>query len=137
MFLTLLGETAERFDFEVYAYVLMTNHYHILLKTNGSNRSKSMQWFGATYTRRYNVCHKRTGHLFQGRFKSFLIQDDSYLLRLSCCIHRNPLRAGMVKRLSGYKWSSYPVYAYNKEPEEWANYQFILNMFQGGQKAEG
>ncbi len=85
-------------DIDIYAYVLMDNHYHLILKTNHDNLSKSMQWFGATYTRRFNIKHKRTGHLFQGRFKSFIIESDIYLLRLSCYIHRNPLRAGTVNR---------------------------------------
>ena len=104
---------SERFEIEVYAYVLMNNHYHLLLKTNKPNISKGMQWFGTTYTRRYNVKHKRNGHLFQGRFKNFLVENDEYLMLLSCYIHRNP-QAGIVRRLVDYPWSSYPVYAYGK-----------------------
>lgn len=118
LFLETLGSMADRFDVEVYAYVLMDNH-HLLLKTNNSNISKSMQWFGTTYTRRYNVKHKRSGHLFQGRFKNFLIENDEYLIRLSCYIHRNPLRVGIVRRLVDYPWSSYPIYAYGKKSPEW------------------
>src|SRR5574337_565875 len=113
-FLEILEEMSERFDVEVHAYVLMNNHYHLLLRTNKPNISKSMQWFGTTYTRRYNLKNYRSGHLFQGRFKNFLIENDRYLTMLSCYIHRNPLRAGMVKRLAGYRWSSYPIYAYGK-----------------------
>ena len=101
---------SERFEVEVYAYVLMDNHYHLLLKTNKPNISNSMQWFGTTYTRRYNIRHKRSGHLFQGRFKNFLVENDEYLTLLSCYIHRNPLRAGIVRRLVDYPWSSYPMY---------------------------
>ena len=107
-FLEILGKMSERFEIEVYAYVLMNNHYHLLLKTNKPNISKSMQWFGTTYTRRYNIKHKRNGHLFQGRFKNFLVENDEYLTLLSCYIHRNPLRAGIVRRLVDYPWSSYP-----------------------------
>jgi REP-associated tyrosine transposase len=134
LFLDLLGKASDRFDIEIYAYVLMTNHYHILLKTNESNLSRSMQWFGATYTRRYNIHHKRSGHLFQGRFKSFLIQNDDYLLRLSCYIHRNPLRAGMVKRLADYRWSSYLSYGYGKKELEWHNTGFIFSLFKGNRQ---
>ena len=96
LFLETLGNMSDRFEIEVYAYVLMGNHYHLLLKTNKPNISKSMQWFGTTYTRKYNIRHKRNGHLFQGRFKNFLIENDEYLIRLSCYIHRNPLRAGIA-----------------------------------------
>ena len=118
-FLDTLGKMSDRFEVEVYAYVLMDNHYHLLLKTNTPNISKSMQWFGTTYTRQYNIKHKRNGHLFQGRFKSFLIENDEYLMHLSCYIHRNPLRAGIVSRLVDYPWSSYPIYAYGKKSPEW------------------
>jgi len=134
LFLDLMGKTVELFNIEIYAYVLMTNHYHVLLKTNESNLSRSMQWFGATYTRRFNLRHKRSGHLFQGRFKSFLVQSDGYVLRLSCYIHRNPLRAGRVERLSEYRWSSYLTYGYNQKAEDWLNTKFLFSLFQGSQK---
>ena len=128
-FLEILGNMSERFEIEVYAYVLMNNHYHLLLKTNKPNISKGMQWFGTTYTRRYNVKHKRNGHLFQGRFKNFLVENDEYLMLLSCYIHRNPLRAGIVRRLVDYPWSSYPVYAYGKKSPEWLRTAPILSHF--------
>jgi REP element-mobilizing transposase RayT len=107
LFLKTIGEMSKRFEIDVFAYVLMGNHYHLLLKTNRANLSRSMQWLGVTYTRRFNLRHFRSGHLFQGRFKSIIVQNDAYLMRLSCYIHRNPLRAGIVKRLADYRWSSY------------------------------
>ena len=79
----ILGKMSERFEVEVYAYILMNNHYHLLLKTNKPNISQSMQWFGTTYTRRYNIKHRRSGHLFQGRFKNFLVGNDEYLMFLT------------------------------------------------------
>jgi REP element-mobilizing transposase RayT len=127
-FLETLGKMSDRFEVEVYAYVLMDNHYHLLLKTNKPNISKSMQWFGTTYTRQYNIKHKRNGHLFQGRFKNFLIENDEYLMLLSCYIHRNPLRAGIVRRLADYPWSSYPIYAYGKKSPEWLLTKPILSL---------
>ncbi len=128
-FLESLGNMSDRFEVDVYAYVLMDNHYHLLLKTNKPNISKCMQWFGATYTRRYNNKHKRSGHLFQGRFKSFLIENDQYLMLLSGYIHRNPLRAGIVRRLVDYPWSSYLAYAYGKKSPEWLLTRPILSLF--------
>jgi putative transposase len=106
VFLETLGETCDRFGVEVYAFVLMTNHYHFLLQTGAANLSRAMQWFGVTYTRRFNSRHFRRGHLFQGRFKSILVESDAYVVELSCYIHRNPLRAGMVKSGSGTSCSS-------------------------------
>ena len=92
----------DRSDVDIFAYVLMGNHYHILLRTNQANLSKSMQWLALTYTRRFNNRHFRSGHLFQGRFKSIIVQNDAYLMRLSYYIHRNPLRAGIIDRLAEY-----------------------------------
>ncbi len=128
-FMDSLGEMSVRFDINIFAYVLMNNHYHILLRTNRANLSKGMQWLGATYTRRFNNRHMRSGHLFQGRFKNIIVQNDAYLMQLSCYIHRNPLRAKMVKRLVDYKWSSYPAYAYSKSHPKWLNLNVILSQF--------
>lgn len=128
-FLETLGDFARRFDIDIFAYVLMENHYHLLLRTNRANLCRSMQWFGTTYTRRFNVNHRRSGNLFQGRYKSHIVENDAYLLRLSCCIHINPLRSGIVKRLADFKWSSYPAYANGRKAPEWLNTDFILSGF--------
>jgi len=108
-FLARLGRCAERFEIDVFAYVLMGNHYHLLLRTRRANLSPAMQWLGVSYSAGYNRRHDRCGHLFQGRFKSFLIQEEAYLYRLLLYLHRNPLRAGLVARLADYPWSSYPA----------------------------
>jgi putative transposase len=130
-FLDLLSELSERFNLEIYAYVLMGNHYHLLLKTKDANLSKAMQWFGTTYTRKFNLRNQTSGHLFQGRFKSIIVENDAYLLRLSYYIHRNPLRARIVERLADYPWSSYLNYAYRKKPPEWLRTETILNQVSG------
>jgi REP element-mobilizing transposase RayT len=128
-FLDTIGELSERFAVHIYAYVLMNNHYHLLLKTRRANLSKAMQWFGTTYTRRFNNRHNRSGHLFQGRFKSIIVENDAYLMHLSCYIHRNPLRAGIVKRLADYRWSSYLAYGYGKSKPDWLSTKLILSQF--------
>ncbi len=126
-FIRIMGEMSDRFDVNIFAYVLMDNQYHILFRTNIPNLSKAMQWLGVTYTRRFNNRHARSGHLFQGRFKSLILENDAYLVRLSCYIHRNPLRAGIVKRLIDHKWSSYPAYAYNRKYPEWLKTDTVLS----------
>ncbi len=131
LFCGLLGELTERFAIEIYAYVLMETHYHLLLKTTEANLSKAMQWFGTTYTRKFNLYNRTRGHLFQGRFKSIIVQDDAYLLQLSYYIHRNPLRAGIVERLMDYPWSSYLYYAYKKKPPLWLKTEPILHQVSG------
>ena len=134
LFLKTIGEMSERFEVDVFAYALMGNHYHLLLRTNHANLSKSMQWLGLAYTRRFNLLHSRSGHLFQGRFKSIIVQNDAYLLGLSCYIHRNPLRAGIVKRLAEYSWSSYASYAYSRKFPEWLKTDLVLSQFSGPDK---
>ena len=129
LFLYTAGEMRERFEIDIFAYVLMDNHYHLLLRTNRANLCRSMQWFGATYTKRFNLRHDRSGHLFQGRYKNMLVQNDTYLLQLSYYIHRNPLKAGMVERLADYTWSSYGAYAYGKSHPHWLNTDTILSQF--------
>ena len=131
LFLDLLGDLSERFNIEVYAYVLMGNHYHLLLKTVDANLSWSMQWFGTSFARKFNLNNHTSGHLFQGRFKSIIVENDAYLLRLSCYIHRNPVRAGIVDRLGDYPWSSYRFYAYKKKPPDWLKTDPILNQLSG------
>jgi putative transposase len=127
LFLDLLEELVERFNIEVHAYMLMGNHYHLLIKTNDANVSKAMQWFGTSYTRKFNLKNHTSGHLFQGRFKSILVENDTYLLRLSCYIHRNPLRAGIVARLVDFQWSSYRFYAYKRKAPVWLSTKTILH----------
>jgi len=133
-FVDLVQELSERFNIDVYAYVLMGNHYHLLLKTPDANLSKGMQWFGTTYTRQFNLLNSQSGHLFQGRFKSIIVENDAYLLRLSCYIHRNPLRAGIVDRLVDFTWSSYPCYAYGKKAPSWLKTNLILDQVSGKDK---
>jgi putative transposase len=128
-FLNLLADLTERFAIDIFAYVLMNNHYHLLVRTLKSNLSRAMQWLGTGYTRRYNLRNSQGGHLFQGRFKSIIVEDDTYLMRLSCYIHRNPLRAGIVSRLADYQWSSYLYYAYEKLPPAWLRTDLILSQF--------
>ena len=128
-FLKTIGDMSQRFDVDIFAYVLMDNHYHLLLRTRKANLSKSMHWLGSTYTRRFNLRHVRSGHLFQGRYKSILIQNEDYLMQLSCYIHRNPLRAGISNRLAAYPWSSYKAYAYNTNCPDWLNTKLILSQF--------
>lgn len=130
-FLGAVGQFSERFKIDIFAYVLMDNHYHLLIRTQRANLSKAMQWLGVTYTRRFNNKHSRIGHLFQGRFKSIIVQNDIYLMQLSCYIHRNPLRAGAVNRLAQYHWSSYPVYAYGKKGPQWLSTELILSQVNG------
>jgi len=130
-FVALLGLMAERFDLEVWAYVLMPNHYHLVLRTRRPNLSRAMQWLGVAYTNGVNARHGRSGHLFQGRFKAFVAEDETYLARLLLYVHRNPLRAGLVERLADYPWSSYRWLAYRRKGPKWFRPELALGLFGG------
>ena len=134
LFLETISDMSDRFEIDVFAYVLMHNHYHLLIRTNRANLTKAMHWLGTTYTRRFNNRNQKRGHLFQGRYKSILIQNDAYVMKLSCYIHRNPLKAGIVDRLVEYKWSSYRAYAYGKDAPDWLGTELILSHFKGSNR---
>jgi len=134
-FLELLGRLTERFEVELWSYVLMPNHYHLVLRTERPNLSRAMQWLGVAYSVWHNLRHQRCGHLFQGRFKSFIVQEEGYLDRLILYVHRNPLRAGLVERLSRYPWSSHRCVAYGRGCEGWFRPQRVLRPFGGRRSA--
>jgi putative transposase len=96
--------------FILYAYVLMTNHVHLLIETPNDPISRIMQMINFTYTQYFNKKYGEVGHLFQGRYKSYLCDKDSYLLSLVRYIHNNPVRAGLAEASGAYAWSSYPEY---------------------------
>jgi REP element-mobilizing transposase RayT len=96
--------------FILYAYVLMTNHIHLLIETINTPISKIMQLINLTYTQYFNKKYGKVGHLFQGRYKSFLCDRDEYLLSLVRYIHLNPVRAKLVKGPGDYRWSSHKDY---------------------------
>jgi putative transposase len=101
-FLEYILKAKEKYDFYLLAYVLMTNHYHFLIKTTKPNLSSIMHYINGSYTTYFNVKRGRTGHLFQGRYKSLVIDADSYFQELTRYIHLNPVRAKMVKNPEDY-----------------------------------
>src|SRR5579883_3263070 len=99
--LELLAEATERFSLRIHAYVLMDNHFHLLLETPELNLSRSMQWLNVSYSVWFNRRHQRAGHLFQGRFKSVVVEDDAGWQEVARYIHLNPVRVaglGLNKR---------------------------------------
>lgn len=104
-----------KFNVHIYAYCLMTNHYHLLLETTQPNISKVMHFINGSYTIYYNIKRKRSGHVFQGRFKSLVVDKDSYFQELSRYIHLNPVRAKITQMPEAYRWSSYLGYLGKKD----------------------
>ena len=103
-------------DCYLHAYVIMTNHLHLLITPKGKEQlTKFMQSIANRYVRYFNAKYQRTGTIWEGRFKSCLVDSDDYLFTLYKYIEMNPVKAGMVKDIADYKWSSYPYNALDKE----------------------
>lgn len=123
-FLGALGEVCERTGWKVHAYVLMGNHYHLLLETPEPNLTAGMQWLQGTYTKRFNAIHREWGHLFQGRYKAIPIESKGgYFLAVANYIHLNPMRMKGYDfekvRPEDYAWSSYPGYVQKRKRAPW------------------
>lgn len=128
-FLRVLAEVVERFNWVCHAYCLMTNHYHLVVQTPEANLSKGMRQLNGTYTQASNRRHKRTGHLFQGRFKAILVDKDNYLLELTRYVVLNPVRAAMVKHPRQYAWSSYRAMVGDAPAPPWLATDALLAQF--------
>jgi REP element-mobilizing transposase RayT len=128
-FLSLLGEAAERFGWSVTAYVLMTNHFHLVIQTPEANLSKGMHWLNGTYAGAFNRKHERSGHLFQGRFHAKLIEKEAYFTRVLRYVVLNPVRAKMVERPEQYRWSSYRATAGLEVAPQWLDIGAVYMSF--------
>lgn len=126
-FLAILSESHQRFGLEVLCYCLMDNHYHLLVKTREANLGRAMRHINGVYTQRHNRMKKTDGPLFRGRYKAICVEEDSYQLQLSRYIHRNPIEAGMVKRLEDHPWSSYGYFIRRQPPPDWLFPQAIFD----------
>lgn len=111
--------------YKIYAYCLMENHIHILIKEENEELAIIMRKIGASYVYWYNLKYERTGHLFQDRFKSEAVEDEQYLLTVVRYIHQNPVKAKIVKNVNDYRWSSYNEYIGKNKI---ADTDFILNI---------
>jgi REP element-mobilizing transposase RayT len=116
-FLAYLAETKKKFGILIHCYVLMSNHFHLLIETPKANLSKAMHYINTSYTTYINKKRNRSGHLFQGRYKAIVVDKDSYLSEVSRYLHLNPVRAGNVHLPEEYLFSSYTSYIKNRKDE--------------------
>nr|WP_298145721.1 transposase [uncultured Pseudomonas sp.] len=129
LFLSVLDEVCQRFNWHCHAYCLMSNHYHLLIETPDANLVQGMRQLNGVYTQRFNQTQKRVGHVFQGRYKAILVEKDSYLLELSRYIVLNPVRARMVRTAQDWPWSSYRATVGFSEAPRWLMVNWVLSAF--------
>lgn len=128
-FLQILVKMKEKYNFLLEAYCLMDNHAHMLINDNGNDISQILKSINVSYVYYFNRTYRRTGHLFQDRFKSELINDEKYLLQVSKYIHNNPVKAGLVKNAEDYQWSSYSIYMGRTDYDKLIDNSRILGSF--------
>jgi len=136
-FLRRLADLCLDGDLHVYAWCLLSNHFHLLVRTGRQPISRSMRKLLTGYVVNFNLRHKRHGHLFQNRYKSIICEDDPYLLELTRYIHLNPLRAGIVgdvRGLSKYRWAGHSAIL-GRVKRDWQDIDTVLGYFGKGRKA--
>ncbi len=132
--LGILDLVCTRFNFIVYAYCQMGNHFHLMVETVDGNLAQGMRQLNAIYSQHFNRQHRHAGHVFQGRYKAILVQKESYLLELSRYVVLNPVRAGLVANPEDWRWASYRDMLGGREPPGWLHTEWLLSQF--GQSPE-
>jgi putative transposase len=128
-----LALTVSRFGWELFSFVLMPNHFHLFFRTPQPSLSRGMQYLASGYANWFAKRHRCPGHLLQGRFKSQLVEDESYFWSVSRYIHLNPVRGKrpFVSHPRDWRWSSYPGYASRRARVDWVCYDFVYAAWQG------
>jgi len=130
-----LARTVEQHDWRLHAFALMKNHEHLLVETPKPNLSMGMKLLNGAYTQYFNKRHRCSGHLFQGRFKAHVVEEEGHYTELSRYIHLNPVRAKVVKEPASYRWSSFSGYCRLAHRVEWMTYRRVLADFGPGRES--
>jgi REP element-mobilizing transposase RayT len=127
-FLETISRMKKEREYEIYVYCLMDNHIHLLMKEGEDTIQRSLKRIGVSYAYYFNKKYDRVGHVFQDRFRSETIENDSYLMAAARYIHNNPVMAGTVEKAVDYPWSSYHEYIKFGEASETVNTKTLLGM---------
>jgi REP-associated tyrosine transposase len=128
-FLSIFAHTVDRSDWLCHTYCLMDNHYHLLLEVPLGNLSLGMRHLNGVYAQRFNRRYERSGHLFQARYRSILVEKNAYLLSVCRYIDLNPVRAGIVQKPEDYQWSSYRAMAGLDRAPAFLTTEWVLSQF--------
>ena len=129
LFLDILGLVAARFGWQILAFCLMPNHYHLVILTPQPNLSEGMHALNGRYARAFNELHGYTGHVFEARFGAVLVERDGHLLELIRYVHRNPVRAALCREPGEWRWSSYRALAGREPAPPWLAVAEVLALF--------
>ncbi|MBV5330659.1 MAG: transposase, partial [Chlorobium sp.] len=129
LWLELFGLVCLRHNWVCHAWCQMSNHYHVVVETMEGNLSRGMRQLNGVYTQTFNRNHQRVGHVFQGRYRSIIVEKDTYLLELIRYVVLNPVRAGMVNNAADWPWSSYGAVVGTAGRPEWLQTDLILAHF--------
>ncbi len=129
--LVCLERAVERSGWVLYGFVVLTNHLHLVLKTPRPNLARGMQHFLSSYANGWARRHQQSGHLFQGRYRTELVEDETYLWGLTRYIHLNPVRAGLAAAPDAWRWSSCPGYFRRRDRVDWVAYEALLAAWAG------
>lgn len=128
-FIDNLDRVCERFDWRIWAWCLMTNHYHLLVETLRPTLSKGMREVNGVYTQKFNRRHGRVGHVLQGRYKAVVVQKETHLLEVSRYVVLNPVQAGMTDTAGDWRWSSYRAVMGKASAPPWLATDETLQLF--------
>jgi len=134
-FLEKLGEAVDKFTLKIHCFCLMGNHYHLLIETPEGNLAKAMHHINTRYSNWFKSKHQIIGSVFQGRYKSILVEKESYLLALSAYVHLNPVWAAIIDKPEKYRWSSFNDYIRIEKSIHWIFSDNILKIFSGDREA--
>ena len=129
IFLEVLSDVCQRYNWVCHAYCLMTNHYHLLIETPDANLSVGMRHLNGVYTQKFNFHHGRVGHVYQGRYKGILVEKEAHLLELARYVVLNPVRARMVSEAEDWRWSSYRATSGMVKSPGFLSVDWLLSVF--------
>ena len=128
-FINVFAKVIKTYGWRCFAFCLMDNHYHILIQTPNGDLSSGMRDLNGIYTQLYNQKHQTTGHILEGRYKAFVIEQGDYFLEVLRYTVLNPIRANVVKRPDDWPWSSYSATAYGRKMYPFIDQKFVLQLF--------